>query len=90
MKDFQLDAITALSTNLKRIRSTKGLTQVELADAAGLKQATVSQIELGKSWPDYKTISALCDALKCEHTELTSHPDLLKMFESIKNVKKEK
>lgn len=90
MKVFHLDAITALSTNLKRIRSSKGLTQVDLASASGLKQATVSQIELGKAWPDYKTIVSLCNALKCEHTDLTSHPDLLKMFESVRNVKKEK
>ena len=82
MKVLHLDAIKALSTNLKRLRSEKNLTQVDLANATGLKQATVSQIELGKAWPDYKTIVLLCDALKIEHTELTSHPDLLLAFKT--------
>lgn len=87
MKELHLDAKIALSNNLKRIRSAKGMTQVELAERSGLKQATLSQIELGKAWPDYNTIVSICSALRCEHTELTSHPDLLDAFKKLKSLK---
>lgn len=90
MKELSLDAKLAVATNLKRIRSDKGLTQAELAELCGLTQAALSQIEVGKAWPDYKTIDLICDALKCQHTELISHPDLLDAFSKFLKVSKEK
>jgi transcriptional regulator with XRE-family HTH domain len=82
MKDLHLDAKIAFATNIKRIREEKNITQSELAERSGLKQATLSRIETSVVWPDYNTIVSICDALKCEHTELTSHPDLLTAFKT--------
>lgn len=87
MKALQLDAKKAVATNLKRIRIEKGLTQVELSKKTGMTQGSLSQIENGDRWPDYKTIVSICDALKCEHTEITSHPDLLDAFKKLKSLK---
>lgn len=87
MKELSLDAKKAVSGNLKRIRVERGFTQVELAKKAGITQGSLSQIENGDRWPDYNTIVSICDALKCEHTELTSHPDLLDAFKKLKTLK---
>lgn len=89
MKELSLDAKRAVSLNLKRIRSEKGLTQATLAEKAGITQGSLSQIESGDRWPDYNTIVLICTALKCEHTEITSHPDLLEAFKKFDSIKSE-
>lgn len=89
MKELSLDAKKTVSSNIKRIRAEKGLTQVDLSRASGVTQATISRIESGEAWPDYDTIVSLCAALKCEHTEIISHPDLLEAFAKIIKVTKE-
>lgn len=82
MKELHLDAKEAVSHNLKRLRSESGLTQVELSKKIGITQASLSQIENGERWPDYTTIVLISKALKIEHTEITSHPDLLNAFKT--------
>ncbi len=44
-------------------RGYKGMTQADLAEAAGLDQADVSRIERGKREPSGRTLRALADAL---------------------------
>lgn len=44
-------------------RGYKGMTQVDLAEAAGLDQADVSRIERGKREPSGRTLRALANAL---------------------------
>lgn len=82
MKALQLDAKKALSINFKRHRIESKMTQVELAKKIGITQASLSQIENGERWPEYPTIVLICEALKIQHTELTSHPDLLLAFKT--------
>ena len=82
MKELHLDAKKAVSINLKKLRLDSRLTQVELSKAIGITQASLSQIENGERWPDYNTVASICSALKIEHTELTSHPDLLIAFKT--------
>lgn len=49
---------------LRELRESKGLTQVELAAAAGCEQTTISQLELGKVGdPRYSTVEALAGVL---------------------------
>jgi transcriptional regulator with XRE-family HTH domain len=88
MKELHLDAKEAVSTNLKSVRKRKGWTQAQLAERSGLKQSTVSQIESG-AWPDYKSLVAICSALEVEHTEITSHPELLEYFRKQELLKRE-
>ncbi|MDR3571725.1 MAG: helix-turn-helix domain-containing protein, partial [Candidatus Pacebacteria bacterium] len=44
-------------------RALLGMSQIELADAAGLSRKTVVSVEGGYGQPDAKTVSALKDAL---------------------------
>ncbi len=91
MKELQkLDAKKVVSFNIKKLRTEKGLTQVQLADKIGLTQSSLSQIEKGLRWPDYKTIVVLAKAFKCEHSDIISHPDLLEAFNKMDSLKKDK
>jgi transcriptional regulator with XRE-family HTH domain len=44
-----LSAVTPLVLRLKEAREAAGLTQSELAEAVGVRQATISDLETGKS-----------------------------------------
>lgn len=60
--------MTALSPaeKLKARRLELGLTQQQLADLAGLKQASISQLEWGRrTSPDVHTALAIASALGC-------------------------
>ena len=48
---------------IKSVRKSKGITQAQLAGAAGITQATLSQIENGKR-PGTKTMKKICAELK--------------------------
>lgn len=48
---------------LKSLRQAQGLTQMDLAHAAGVPQATVSQIERGTNNPNLTTLAKLAEAL---------------------------
>jgi transcriptional regulator with XRE-family HTH domain len=52
---------------LRDLRTGKGLSQKELADAANVTQAAVAHWEAGKKIPAFDSVLALCDALgvKC-------------------------
>lgn len=55
---------------LKEIRERFKLTQKQLADAAGIRQATVSSLELGSTSVSFETLERLCNALDLEPGEL--------------------
>jgi HTH-type transcriptional regulator/antitoxin HipB len=57
-----------LGSALRRYRGLKGLTQAELASLAGLRQATVSQIESGHGATRIETITSILAALDLELT----------------------
>jgi transcriptional regulator with XRE-family HTH domain len=57
-----LDAKT-IGKHLKDARKRAGLTQAELAEAAGIVDETVSRIERGAFEPALSTVAALADAL---------------------------
>jgi transcriptional regulator with XRE-family HTH domain len=48
---------------LAELRKKKGLSQAELASAAGITQASLSHIENGSKKPHKSTIDKLCEAL---------------------------
>lgn len=49
---------------LKALREKAGLTQEQLANASGVHQTTVSQLETGRNKnPAYSTVAALATAL---------------------------
>jgi transcriptional regulator with XRE-family HTH domain len=50
--------------SLKRLREESFLSQEELARSAGLRRATITELELGKHVPRPSTIRRLAKALK--------------------------
>lgn len=48
---------------LRAIRALRGITQAELADAAGVSQTAIAEYELDKRDLRASTIRKLCDAL---------------------------
>ncbi len=57
---------------LRRIRTTRGMNQVDLAKASGVAQNTISEIELGKREARPGTLKKLADALGVELRDLTA------------------
>ena len=49
--------------HLKRARLVRGMTQAQLAKAAGLPQSAISHFESGRRLPSLKNFAALCNAL---------------------------
>ncbi|MBT8045331.1 MAG: helix-turn-helix domain-containing protein [Verrucomicrobiae bacterium] len=57
---------------LRELRKQQGLTQAELAEKAGLRQATLSAIENGRSRPHAGTVRALAEVLNVDIERLQS------------------
>nr|WP_319534121.1 helix-turn-helix transcriptional regulator [uncultured Vibrio sp.] len=55
---------------LKELRSSKGLTQSELADLCGLRLGEISKIERGQTNPKLSTLYSLMDGLNCSPNEI--------------------
>ncbi len=55
---------------LKAIRTSRLLTQGELAERAGVSAATVVNVERNKQEPHFRTIRKLAKALDIDPTEL--------------------
>ncbi len=53
----------AIGARIKRIRQDRGLSQRELARRAGVPNATLSQIELGRSSPSVSSLQKILSAL---------------------------
>ena len=65
----------AVGSNLRRIRTTRGLSLERLARASGVSRAMLSQIELGQSTPTINTVWKIAQALNCSFSVLiTTHP----------------
>ncbi len=63
--------MTPLRVRLRELREAKGLSQFALAEAAGVRQGTVSALETGKSKGiDFATANRLAKALGVEPHEL--------------------
>jgi transcriptional regulator with XRE-family HTH domain len=63
---------------LRELRDAQGLTQQAWAERAGVRQATVSQIESGTSRVDLDVLERLADALGKEPGELLEREPKLK------------
>ena len=59
-----LATLSPVTFQLKRLREEAGLTQSELAEAIGIRQATISDLERGTSQRiEFKVLDALCTVL---------------------------
>ncbi len=59
-----------LARNLRRLRRAQKMTQEQLANAAGLRQALISELESGKLDVRVDTLSRLATALDSSMAEL--------------------
>lgn len=64
------DDVKKLGENLKRIRTTKNITQVEIAKKLGVDRSFVSNIENAKTNPTLSTITSIAQALGVSTNEL--------------------
>jgi len=61
--------------NVRRFRTKKGMTQLELASAAGVGRTFISQVERGHFSVTLETIGALASALGIPPTKLIQAAD---------------
>lgn len=54
-----------IGNNIKQMRIYRKLTQSQLADAAGVRQASIADIEAGKSNLQINTLVRIASALNC-------------------------
>ncbi len=59
---------------LKELRSAKGWTQQQLADASGLKLGGIRDLEQGVNNPTWPTVLALAEALGVDCSAFTVEP----------------
>lgn len=69
-------AHNARMKNVRRLRLARNLTQVQLAELAGVNQATISKAERGELNITMETIVLLAKALHVEPVELFDLPEL--------------
>src|SRR3989338_8110314 len=65
-------SINTISTNLKRLRSSRGMTQGTLAKRAGLSRIAYSNVENGKANPRVNNLQQLAEALEVSMQELVT------------------
>jgi transcriptional regulator with XRE-family HTH domain len=58
------------SARLRLLRKDRGLTQEQLAKAAGLERKTINRLERKRQNPSVATLARLCQALDCEIQDL--------------------
>lgn len=61
-----------LSSNLKREREAKGLTQDQLGQRSGLQNTAISHFEKGRRLPSLPNLCRLCKALGVDANRLLS------------------
>jgi Zn-dependent peptidase ImmA (M78 family)/transcriptional regulator with XRE-family HTH domain len=79
-----------IATNLVRIRKERGLSQVAVAEAAGLSRAAYRDIEKGRSTPRVQSLRAIGGALGAPMRELVTPTERLEhvRFRSLKRLKR--
>ena len=75
MSDPSLDQLAQnLATNLRYLRTRSGLTQVRLAERAGIPRSTLANLETGSGNPTLAVLAAIGAALHVTLEELLSAP----------------
>ena len=65
-----MDLVRLLGSNVRRLRQTKGMSQEELAFAAGMKRSYVSDMERGTRNPSVRALGRLAGALDVDPADL--------------------
>lgn len=70
MKDDKKDILEKFGANVKKIRSEKGLTMLDVEVATGISEGSISKIENGKKNPALTTIIKLAKGLSVPPSEV--------------------
>lgn len=70
----EIDPPYFLAANVNALRTTRGMTQAELAKAAGVAQPRIAEIERGDANPRLSTLARLASALGTGVSELLQPP----------------
>ena len=68
MTEYEL--FNAYTSNIRRLRTSKNMTQAELAEKANLSDKYISYIETGRQWGSIETLLKLANALGVEPADL--------------------
>ncbi|WP_149762046.1 helix-turn-helix domain-containing protein [Neomesorhizobium albiziae] len=69
-----MNIVEIFVANLRAVRRARGVSQVDLANSAGLSMRYVGLLERGEKSPTLTTVAAIADALSVEPAELISGP----------------
>ena len=67
--------MTVLADRIKKLRKKKGISQLQLAEAVGVKKNTVSTWERGTRKPDFAALQLLSDYFEVSFECLLTHVD---------------
>ena len=65
-----MPTVVKIGDNLKKVRTRRLLTQVQLAEKSGVNQVTIARIERNQVDPRFSTMRRLAKALDVDPTEL--------------------
>jgi transcriptional regulator with XRE-family HTH domain len=68
-------AVPKFGPQLRRLREAAGLTQVQLAELAGLHTQSVVKIERSERSPNWDSVVALAEALGCTPNDFLTEPE---------------
>lgn len=63
---YQIDQLRMFVAELIAVREQRAVTQASLARVTGLRANTISELEAGRSYPDWTTISRIAQALDAD------------------------
>ena len=63
---WQVEQLRLFVTELIERREARGVTQATLAELTGLRRNTISELEAGRSYPDWSTIARIGYALDAD------------------------
>lgn len=78
----------SIAANIKKVRSSKGYNQKEIAELLGISKPTYSQIESGTSTLTISRVLLLCEVLQVNLNELLDHPSAPKSTEEVEELRK--
>jgi transcriptional regulator with XRE-family HTH domain len=64
------DVVARVGAGVRRLRESRGLTQAQLAEAAGMSTEEVSRLERGRREPRIGTLQRLAEAMSADIAEL--------------------
>jgi XRE family transcriptional regulator, aerobic/anaerobic benzoate catabolism transcriptional regulator len=75
MPEQEQQQLVALGRAVRQLRERQGLTQAQLAEAAGMSQQRLHALEAGEVDPHFDTLLALADGLGIRPATLFSRAD---------------